>query len=267
MTQLTIDEIKKIRLQILLSVHRICTENNIKYTLVGGTLLGAVRHGGYIPWDDDIDIALVAEEYDRLTELLKTGRYSIKLLSHDTDRNYPLTADRIYEESTVYEWDDKNKISFDTGLYIDLYRFEYLGNDFQTVVKNVRKSIYWKYLAYAKLLKKYRRPKKAKDIPVTLLWFVLSRIFSSHYIYRKILSIFSKEKSKYISSVWTTYKTKEIVLSSYFDQYGYVDFEGHSLMCVKDYDGFLKSYFGDYMKLPPKEKQVTHHEFKVYYRE
>lgn len=267
MTQLSIDEIKKIRLQILLSVHQICIENNIKYSLVGGTLLGAVRHGGYIPWDDDIDIALVSDEYDRLAALLKTGRYSIKLLSHDTNKNYPLSADKIYEETTVYEWDDKNKINFNTGLYIDLYRFEYLGNDFLSVEKKVRKNLFWKYLAYNRLLKKYQRPKKFISIPTTLYRFVLSRIFSTDYIYRKLLGIYSKEKSKYISSVWTTYGTKEIVLSSYFDQYGQVDFEGHSLMCVKDYDGFLKSYFGDYMKLPPKEKQVTHHEFKVYYRE
>lgn len=267
MKELSIEEIKKYRLEILCETDKICRENNIKYSLVSGTLIGAVRHGGYIPWDDDIDIGLIAEEYYKLTELLKTDKYKIKLLSNETNSDYPITADKIYMENTIYEWDDKNKKTFDIGLYIDLYRFEYISDDYEIAKKKINKNKFWKDISYNKLFKHYKRTNSLLRCPFSVFKFILSKLYSTKYILYKNLKIFTNKKSKYMASVWGAYGINEIMLSEYFNKYIDIDFEGHSLMCIKDYDKFLKQLYNNYMKLPPKDQQVTHHAFKVYYKD
>lgn len=132
-----IEEIKKIQLEILKYVDQFCSQNNIKYALGYGTLIGAVRHKGFIPWDDDIDIIMRRNDYNRFIELFskETGRY--KVWSHNLQTDYPIPYAKVTDEKTLKL--EGTNYYVERGVDIDVFPLDDLPNDEKAVDKVFKK--------------------------------------------------------------------------------------------------------------------------------
>ena len=254
-------EQKKILIDILHYFDNVCRKNNIKYTLIGGSLIGAIRHKGIIPWDDDIDVGLLSDEYDKLIDCLKNDnnkKYKLLDVYNETTYYYPFAK---LIDCDTYGYEDGYKKINGYGVYIDIFKYNNVPDEYKEIEK------------YDKKLKKIKRA-----LGRTL------RYDSSNYIFRMYRKIVSKVNSnkiakKYINysekynnmncnkvmACWTAYKLKnEILPKSYFEKYIDTKFENIKVMIVAEYDKVLKNVFGNYMELPPVDKRVTHHHMTMY---
>lgn len=268
MKELGLDEIKRYTLEILLEFDRICRENNIRYSLGGGTLLGAVRHKGFIPWDDDIDIMMLADEYRKFEEICKKSS-ELKIISFlNNDSFYDLFG-KAYNEKTYTVSKNRNVRNHNTGLCIDIFPFFYLDNDYECAVSKMKNILKYKNIfSYRNL--KYINYKEKKDIvklPGKIYKFIKSRCYSRKFLLNKIMSFVFEKPAFYVTNLHGNYKLKEILKASFFDEFCELEFEGHKLMAIKEYDEYLKDHYGNYMELPPENKRITHHHFKAYIKE
>lgn len=259
------DEIKKVLLEILKYVDTICKENNINYSLGHGTLLGAIRHKGFIPWDDDIDIFLKRPEYNRLIEVLYSKndtRYKVFSLK---DEGYFYPYAKVSDMSSVIlekNWPDYQNL----GLNIDVFPIDYLP-------EGREKEYYDKTKQYEKCLYNcltdiaYADDNKIKHF--------IKKILRHHAVNncRKKGEKYWKEKINSMTKIADSNKMACIVTGEYslwdkkmFENYIDVEFENNKFSAVRDYDEMLKSIYGDYMKLPPENERESYHDFKAYWK-
>lgn len=271
MNKMTLSEIKSEELEILKEVHNICIKNHIAYSMAGGTLLGAVRHHGFIPWDDDIDIIMPRKDYEKFINVYKnSGKYL--LFHYTTIPNYPYPFIKVCSQRTFAEERDllkKYRLS-NMGVWIDIFPSDYIPNPKSRI-------LWFKWRIYNYLYryilfswdgseKKYSSlHKKIKGWKINYLRKRFGKIdlLSSqldHYI--SYLSATPTLKSGCL--IWG-YGKKEICNSSIWDELIEYDFEGYRFMGFKS-DEYLKKLYGDYMKLPPMEKRVSTHGLLAYWR-
>lgn len=255
------EEQKRIQLDILKELKYVCDKNNIDYSLGGGTLLGAIRHKGYIPWDDDIDIMLMRSEYEKLLNIFnnESRKKEYKLISYKNTTNYYYPFAKIVNVKTRLIEDSYRDLE-EMGIYIDIFPIDYLPNEEQKV-----KKIYKKYKLENKLLGIYKYNKdstanKKKMYLKKVIRFFLVKL----KIYKLILSSIDNLCKKYVKTnkvacISGRYFEKEIMPSEYISDYVQVDFEGESYKAAKGYDEYLTKHYGNYMELPPKEKQISNH--------
>ena len=270
MKEIDIAELKKIQLDILVKVHEFCAENNIDYYLGYGTLIGAIRHKGYIPWDDDIDIGMPRPSYDKFIKLFNGKIDNLYVISPELNWNYYAPYANICDNRTVLDEATTSHRGIEVGVKIDVYPIDGVPEDEQ------------EYLICKNNVKRWNRILTLKRDKV---WFVRnSRFvikilhFAEKFIYLFVpYSYIQKqihnqaishkfENSKYVDEFVFGPKNTRIereVFESYID----VEFEGYMLKTVKEYDKFLRLGYGDYMKLPPINKQVSHHNFHAYWKE
>lgn len=257
MKQITKKEHNEVLIGILKYIDEVCRENNIKYTLIGGSLIGTIRHQGIIPWDDDIDIALIKSEYDKLIEVLKKStNEQYKLLNHSTNSSYYMNFSKIIDLRTSLKEECCNDIS-DYGIYVDIFCYYNTPNN--KILRNIHGSI----LKFEKnLLTTSYKEKKYNNILFNIGAFI-ARFIGSNFWYillNKTQNLYNKNnKSKYVVSNWMCYSLKkEIKERDLFKKYKYSKFENIDVMIIEKYDKFLRGTFGDYMQLPPEEKRVAH---------
>ena len=254
MKEISISEIKELQMKILDYVDSVCRANDIKYTLSGGTLLGAVRHGGYIPWDDDIDIQMTRKEYDRFTELWNShdNQSSYELLNIESGKNCGYPFGKVHDTRTVTYIGNFQR----TGVFIDVFPVDNVfdESDYEKRHRKVRKMYRTRYLIFRYL----------KIIPKCS---VLRRLFY------KVSSAISDEAKKmqfsecsFVFELVSGLICKSPIPSNVFNKYKDIRFEDRTYMAVDDHDTYLKCTFGNYMQLPPEEKRVSHHDFKAYWR-
>lgn len=268
--EIQLEELKSIEKNILCVFDLFCKENGIRYSLSGGTLIGAIRHKGFIPWDDDVDIMMNRDEYNRFIELYqkqnRNSRY--KLITYET-KNYNYMFAKLVDTSTVLI-EDYNKPVEDMGVYIDLFPIDSLGNTYEEARKRLRANKFKLYLTVASNWRKFYINKSRsflRQIP-RAIFYILSRGICANKIFKNIEKRFEfNNEDKFFGCVCGVYEDKEIMDSSIFKEYIYVEFEGKPFMVTKNYDEYLTGIYGDYMQLPPVEKQVTHHTFKAYKKE
>lgn len=261
MKKMTIEEQRKVMLDILLYIDDICRKNDICYSLIGGSLIGAIRHSGFIPWDDDVDIILTYDNYEKLINILKHNDNSkYKVLSHDLDKNYFFPFVKVVDTDTyVIEENCLEQIK-DYGVYVDVFVYNNVSNDNREREKFVKK---------LKLLNSMlsRKPINYKEIGLKQSILRLGKNTLSKILgYNKIHKIINKHNVKYnnqitdyVVSNWPIYAiNKEVQLASDLDGYIDVNFEGEKIMIFKSYDNVLRNTFGDYMVLPPVEKRYSH---------
>ena len=261
-------------LSLLKKIHDFCVSNNIKYTLDSGSLLGAIRHKGFIPWDDDIDIALSYEEFKKLEDHFKNG-------AHPLGDNIELVLPTDYEGGTKF-YDfvpriiDKSIILNDSDEFKNYYSgiFRYASCDLfiraKTTKKNLNKLIFKQKLIYGLAMSKrykiiYSRYSSFNKIAIFLLsnlgkLFELDKLYKMHKnnftdIDRNINNVDCVYYYPNYEAGWLECKLKpEDVEENIL-----VDFEDIKLYSPIGYDNVLRELYGDYMKLPPKEKQVPSH--------
>ncbi len=222
-------------LDILVEFDAICIKHNIKYILSCGTLLGAIRHGGFIPWDDDVDVEMEHIEYKRLMKVLE-GELSNnhEIHSHADDINYINTFIKIrHKEKTIKETHRANRLFNKQGIYIDIFVVE--------------KSSWAAFKLSKELMGTLvRRPLFHKDLPkwrIKMAWGFLHNFIFPMF---RILDIFVPVKLRYsLGSNFNETKKKR-----YYDDIIRVNFEGKMFNAPRDYEDYLTSHYGDYMDIP-----------------
>lgn len=234
-------------------VHDICIENGINYTLIGGSLIGAIRHHGFIPWDDDMDIAMPYEDFIRFRDIVFVNRYDwleFDLAGYSADYFSPFI--KAYDNRTTFVEGDRQENP--KGIFIDIFPVVYAGDSKEEALREYRhhrllQSILKRkhYRFHTGLLKECILNAIAGFCSVN---YLMDRIYK-HY---EVLSRFPK---KYVSDMDGT--EKGIVPSALFLNYEQKEFDGHSFLVISEYDRYLKCVFGDYMKLPTEDKRKPHH--------
>lgn len=266
MEEITVKKQKELLVDLLVYIDNICKKNNINYSLIGGSLIGSIRHKGIIPWDDDIDIILLDDEYEKLINILKqeNGRY--KLLDHRYNSSYYYPFAKIIDTKTTIKEDGYKEIE-EYGVYLDIFKYFKVSNS------KVLRKIQYKLLMFQKNVLRFYYCNKhnnknafIKNLAVKILNKIGHKPIL--FIYNKICDIHKNDKkSKYISPNWPTFgEEKSVQKLSDFQKFINTDFEGHKIMITKNYDRILKTTFGNYMKFPPKNEQVSLHHFKAYWK-
>lgn len=268
MKEITLREFQLEELKILKKLDEICQEQKIHYWVMYGTLLGAVRHKGFIPWDDDVDLAMPRKDFERFMEYIQEHPESIHPLvldSYETNKGYPFYIPRICNPDYFLTFENRK---YTSGLFVDIYPFDGMGNSKE----------YWHRL-YPKILRirKHLTLSTQKSLiygsgiahkVLNLPNSIYSKIRGNQYFLRKLDHIekqFSWDESKYVSvpawdpQIWFFEK-------EWFDCLIRVPFEDTYACIPKKYDEVLKTRYGDYMQLPPKEEQKPHHGFRAFRR-
>lgn len=261
MKVISLDELKSIQLDLLQRTADFCEKNGLRYFLCGGTLIGAIRHKGYIPWDDDIDIAMPRPDYDRFIKTFNQPGNYYQVVNPDISSDYEYCFAKVHDTRTVFKELHYPGDAF--GVYIDVFPADGVKNAAQ-----IRK---------IQLLRKFLNTKRANYYHRTILKKSINTIgkllllpFSAH----QIAMWMDNECRKYaIGSlpmagvIANPFGPGEMVDKSVFDSDIYVDFEGRKFRAPIGYDTWLRSVYGDYMQLPPEEHRVTHHTFEAYWKD
>lgn len=257
-------EIKAIELGVMDYIHNLCQKKNINYSLAYGTLLGAVRHKGFIPWDDDVDIALKREEYDKLYQAILQDDDSIyKVISFENDARYPYPFYRVYDARTVY---DNNYIENDIelGICVDVFPFDY----YKDVNKEMVKLDTYRRLSVYTLYGVHNKNAKLKNIIryVMVLVFRLTRVKNWN---KKMNDLAMQVKEGDYIDYLMENKTRSTKFDkSLLDNVIDSSFEDRVYKIPESYAQILTAIYGDdFMEIPPVEKQVQHDDFEAYIKE
>ena len=267
MKDLEVNEIKKIQLNILKSVDDYCSKNDIKYFLSYGTLLGAIRHKGYIPWDDDIDIMMLRNDYEQfLSDFNKNRTDNLEVLHSSIDKKFPYEFAKIHDKTTTLI--ENVDVKYSIGVNIDLFVVDYLGDNKENAKKIYNKNWIWEKILLVKNIKSNKKDRNfIKNNIVKLLKFICKPIT----IY-KITSSMNKNSQKYKNAngkylgilCERDFTYAKVFEKEWFNDSIKVQFENLKLNIPKQYDKILKTMYGNYMQFPPKEERITHHDYIAY---
>lgn len=259
--ELTLEEIQQIMLKMLVAFDKICRDNNIEYFLAGGTLLGAVRHKGFIPWDDDIDVYVKRSDYEKLMKLrYEDDNYEIKCYKYTKGYYFPY-AKIIDKNTELYE---DGRIDKNMGIFLDVFPLDYYNSEKD---KTFNHPLFHKFL-------------------ISIIYFVGDRVlyqksFSPKFILKFLLRLLCFPFKKLIISLVEKWFTRfnsgdmyGVTIADYnlwdaekLEESAFYEFEGYQFNSFKNYDYFLTTQYGDYMTLPPVEKRVSNHSFSSYKKE
>ena len=264
-------ETQKISLEILHTVATICEEQNFRYALIYGTLIGAVRHHGYIPWDDDVDIMMPRKDYDRFLAYMKLNiqKYpNLRVFNRQECREYPYMITRISDDR--YTIVMENEEPFGMGVFIDIYPYDGLGNTKKEALKFGLKGDRLSSLCYQATRKHFAMEtttavwRKLLKLPVYLFAKLCGKDRFQDKL-EKLAGVKDYDSSKYVGCViWLSWGEKDIFPRKWFDETIMMPFEQYEFRVPKEYDKVLRHEYGDYMQLPPENERVGHHFFKVY---
>ena len=267
MTYLTLDEIHSALFEILSEFDRVCRENELRYSLAYGTLLGAVRHKGFIPWDDDVDVVMPRPDYEKLYNLISSGE--VKLSKH-----FLVSEDR--GKKAVYPFmkmmDDRYSIKCKTHievpyLFIDIFPLDGMPN----FTKKQLKRLHRKELSYNAVatLSKWYIPNHwwGHILRIVGFWAYLPVMcYGQARAIAKLRKLLLKYPYEACANVdcraWGL--TVDTVPRSFFDEFVDMDFEGGKFSVIAAYDEQLTVRYGDYMTPPPENKRQSEHCFKIY---
>lgn len=259
MNYLTLDEIKQAELNILIAFDDFCKREGFYYTLAGGTLLGAIRHKGFIPWDDDIDVMIPRDEYNRLLKALKNKKINEDLdvlAPGDSGYFYPFA--KIYNNKTIAEMEDNTSKH---GIWIDVFPMDNLPENDVLCKKLFRKTRFWRAVVIS-MTTKLSGEKNAKKKIAKLVLKMYAGIYGKENVVKKSNQIsqqYNNSSCKYIGGALWGYGTGERLDKKSYLTPCDVEFERHIFNAPKCWEEYLIGLYGEYMKLPPVEKRQTHH--------
>jgi lipopolysaccharide cholinephosphotransferase len=241
-----------------------CRVHNLRYYLIGGTMLGAVRHKGFIPWDDDIDIGMPRCDYERfflLTLRIDDCKYVVESFRNEKpDFMYPYI--KIYDTSTTLI--ENNRYKTTRGIYIDLFPLDGIGNTEAESRKNFSK-IYWKNnMLYAQMCALSPRRSFYKNAAIIIARCIPSLICSGRKLLERIDNECRSrgyEEYDYIGNLLGNWRYREVMRKSIFGVPVEYKFEGCTVYGVENFDMYLSTVYGNYLELPPLEKRKTHHDY------
>ena len=262
---ITLEEIKNIGIGILEQIDNICKENNLKYSLLGGSLLGAIRHQGFIPWDDDIDIMMPRPDYEKLKEIMiEHPIEKIKYMSCDTQPDYYYPYAKVVSTITTAKEYNLFQIQ-DYGVFIDIFPID---GTYDSEIKRwfqKKKINILRFLMRSSYCEKQLSNSIIKKIIKKIIAFFTKLIGFKRWtkIMQKTMQKCDYAKSKYASLVEEDIYIKDgkFYTKDMFENVSLKPFENKKFYVIDNYDKFLTDEFGDYMTLPPIEKQKSNHHF------
>lgn len=244
---------------ILDVIHKICTEHNLRYSLISGTLLGAVRHGGFIPWDDDIDIIMPRDDYEKLLNIWNDAAPAGYLLQNKrTEPDFTQNFTKIRKDNTAFIQDESEKTKkYHTGIFVDIFPAD------RVAPAGVRRKLQYIASAFNLLTARGYRSKSGGIIGIVERTVLSLPLKMQIKIYHRTESFISKWVDN-TDALWYSPSTIDVCKryfdSGLFEKMTTVKFNGKEYCCVQDADTLLSKMYGDYMKLPPEENRVwTHH--------
>lgn len=259
-----VKELRSIQLSILDDVIACCDTNNIHYSLCGGTLIGALRHKGYIPWDDDIDIYMLRKDYDKFLSLYNKEQEAkgshFRLMSPEICQNYIYTFGKVVDTRTKMVEDEAP--DFEIGVYVDIFAIDYAFDDIIARKKQFRiKGLLYKIRRCKISRTCFLHSKLAfyiyKLLPISLKH--IERLQRDHVFLRKPTSTICDMHNAYL-------KPSCAFPLAAMQEYTDAEFEGRTCKIMAGYDTYLRhTYKGDYMQLPPESERI-HHYFKAWWK-
>ena len=258
---MTLNEIKEVSLDILTEFHDFCSSHSLKYSLAGGTAIGAVRHQGFIPWDDDVDVCMPRQDYERFCAIYQ-GNADFELFAPQRG-NSLIGYARLCEMRRTMAQPFVPCFKSESGIWIDVFPMDLANNDYDKYYAR-QKSIY-----SVKLKLDHRRD------AMRILNKSLGLKGNLHVLWQKVtcpsatveelvdeitrLSTAEEECCTRLTNYHTVYREKEWYLRKDFDDTIPVKFEGKEFRLMSGYDDYLRQIYGDYMELPPAEKRIPRH--------
>lgn len=260
MRTVSLEEQKNIQLDLLQKVADFCEKEKLRYFLFGGTLIGAIRHKGFIPWDDDIDIAMPRPDYDKFISSFNHPENYYQVIDMSIDKEYGFPFAKVHDTRTFVDELQYAKDHF--GVYIDIFPLDGVKEDKQVIrILRLRKILHTKKANY------YQRTLSKKII--NTFGKIVLLPFSVH----RILKFIDNEARKFpfgstpkVGNIVNPYGSREIVNLSCFSDTIYKEFEGKLFRVPIGYDEYLRSIYGDYMQLPPKDKRHSPHISIAYWK-
>ena len=217
---------------VLECIDKVCREHHLRYYLCAGTMLGAVRHRGFIPWDDDVDVCMPRPDYEQL--MLHCSEWMtapMEIISPHNRQDYPYPFAKIIDSSTTIL--ERPDFLFPEGIYIDIFPIDGISSNAEQQRKHIKTYKFWRHMLFLR----GRDPFKHGHGPRSWWPLLLHQVFSMKWLHNKVNSIMQKallgEPKPY-------------------------EFEQHQFLGVEDFDGYLTLLYHDYMTLPPEDKRAQH---------
>ncbi|MBE6499191.1 MAG: LicD family protein [Methanobrevibacter thaueri] len=259
----TLKHLQNTELMILKDFIEICEDNNLDYYIYGGSLIGAIRHKGFIPWDDDLDVIMFREDYDKFKKIFNES-YNDKyyLLCKETEEDYFYLFSKLVLKGTIFEEEWVNQVNFNLGINIDIFVLDDLSdNKIKRYIQLKKAFFYSKIIIMSK-------------IKVPNLSFIPRTITNIIQLFLKLFNIKPADIQKRYSKFIMKYHNPDakdvfdvsVTVEEYpqiFNKKGFkpiqkAQFEDIMVNIPNNYDEILTSIYGDYMKLPPKEDRYNH---------
>lgn len=260
-----ISEIQQMELGIMEYIHEVCQKIGVKYFLAYGSLIGAVRHQGFIPWDDDMDICMLRDDYEKLQDYLiahPDERY--ELMSYKNNVNYVYPFMKVQDNHT-YLVEEDVRIDSDMGIYVDIFPVDGYEDD-QAFKDKMTKIIKKRQLSCYT----FKGITNTKSVVNSIIRYISVIIFYFTNTNKYVAQIDELAKSRKVEDYelvdYLIYKdmNKPVWKREWLEQVESGSFEGKEFMIPKHYHEILTSDYGDYMQLPPVEQRVSHHDFKLW---
>ena len=259
-----------VELEILKDFIALCEKHKLPYFATGGTAIGALRHQGFIPWDDDIDVCMLRKDYDKFMKIApeETGDKYI-FMSTDTEKRYPLMFGKMVKKGTRFIEDAYQQGNYPLGIYIDIFPYDRTSEDEKLRKKHQKKTWFWARLQVLTLIPNPNLPpdvtgwkKKAAEWGCKILhvlfklFHITTQMCTNKYL--KWATHCEDDSDLYIDYSYITGENLMIRTRDSFPTVNY-QFEDTEVALVKDFDAFLRPEYGDYMQMPPEDERHNHY--------
>lgn len=267
----TLKKIQKIETEMLKDVNYICEKYDIKYFALDGTGIGAMRHKGFIPWDDDIDLRFTEEDAKKFRKYMEKEMSDKYYFIDQNNGVYPVSFPKMCKRNTIFMDDAAYELNYDKlGIFIDIFPMVYVSDNKKIREKKLTKSWYLYKLGILSAIKKPTISYKGIKGKVLLVCFYIVhyilKLFRLDYkkIYKKAEKIAKEnKKTNTLASLNTVKKLTSIYDVEDIYPVKKIPFEDTYVYVPKNVDKLLTMYFGDYMKLPPEDKRHNHYPHKL----
>lgn len=255
------EHLQSVILMIAKDIDKLCRDNGIEYYLMGGSAIGAIRHNGFIPWDDDFDIIMTRDYYDKFIKICHKNLDPNKYLIQEGIKDWPLNFTKIRLKGTViHEYEDDYTSAEQKGIFLDVF---YLDNVPDNVILSRMQYFFAKcYLCYLLSVRSYKSATLGKRILIGLSLPLRIKLIRE-FIITQINKYNKKETAKLGFFYGRTRYKNAIMKREIYGKPQYVRFEDTMLPVPEQYDRYLTQMFGDYMKLPPENERTGLHTISV----